>query len=214
MISYSLIFAVLAAGALGFFAPMLAARIVANYPGTWADVICGKQDKNVIPWLVRGISSILLLASSFLLVFAGAPVAIAVLTAFMFAVAVLTDLRARLIPDIITFPLVLIGAAAANDLPWITGGLTEGLVLAAAGYIIASALGALYYKRSDAAIGGGDIKLIAAGGLFLGATGLAAALVVSAALAAVFRGKSKFIPFAPFFAAGAIAYIAFYLIFP
>ena len=58
-------------------------------------------------------------------------------------------------------------------------------------------------------IGLGDVKLLAAGGIWLGLTGLAIALAVSCILGGIWglRKKQKFIPFAPFFFIGAIVAI-------
>jgi prepilin signal peptidase PulO-like enzyme (type II secretory pathway) len=151
---------------------------------------------------------------------------------FLFALATAIDLRARLIPDTLTFPLIILGALLAPNLPWINGGITEGAIAALIGYILASLMGVVYYKKSPTAIGGGDIKLIAVGGMFLGITGLSVALVVSAISAYIISvipakagisncnkslpgltGQSrqnKFIPFAPFFTIGMLSYIIYW----
>jgi leader peptidase (prepilin peptidase)/N-methyltransferase len=215
------IFAVMASGVFGFFAPALADRIIANESGTWADVFMGKGRRNPrlrgeeegrrIAFITSTIliiitSSFLLLPSSFFMVPA----------VWLFALAVLTDIKARLIPDILTFPLVLLGVAAAPTLPWIDG-LGEALSAAGAGYVLASLMGILYYKKSDAAIGGGDIKLIAAGGLFLGITGLPVALSISAVFSYIMMRFKVFarndIPLAPFFALGAIIWVLYFSLF-
>jgi prepilin signal peptidase PulO-like enzyme (type II secretory pathway) len=55
-------------------------------------------------------------------------------------------------------------------------------------------------------IGFGDVKLLAAGGIWLGATGLAVAIAVACAAGGIWGlcKKQKYIPFAPFFFVGAI----------
>jgi prepilin signal peptidase PulO-like enzyme (type II secretory pathway) len=52
----------------------------------------------------------------------------------------------------------------------------------------------------------GDVKLLAAGGIWLGTAGLALAIVISCAAGAIWglAKKQKYIPFAPFFIGGAI----------
>jgi prepilin signal peptidase PulO-like enzyme (type II secretory pathway) len=64
-------------------------------------------------------------------------------------------------------------------------------------------------------IGLGDVKLLAAGGVWLGITGLAIALIVSCVAGGIWglRRKQKFIPFAPFFFVGMIcAFIALWFL--
>lgn len=84
---------------------------------------------------------------------------------------------------------------------------------AAFGYALAALVGfafdyAMRKKNPDvvAPIGMGDIKLIATGGIWLGPTGLAWALVAACVLGAGwgYWKKQKYIPFAPFFVIGGI----------
>ncbi|MDR0449007.1 MAG: prepilin peptidase [Rickettsiales bacterium] len=214
--------AVAASAVFGFFAPGLADRIIANYPGTWADVVCGR-DSAAGPrndQVSRALSGVAVAAGAAFLLYLTSNIFL-VFAAWLFALAVLTDIKARLIPDILTFPLMLAGAAAAaGGLPWMPG-FGAALFAAAAGYVMASLMGALYYKKSDVAIGGGDIKLISAGGLLLGLTGLSVALVVAAVAAYIWMRsrvkpgmtRNKFVPLAPFFAFGAMVYLAFFKVF-
>ena len=59
---------------------------------------------------------------------------------------------------------------------------------------------------ADTPIGMGDIKLLATGGLWLGLNGLAIALVCACIFGGIWARvhRQHFIPFAPFFIAGAI----------
>ncbi len=148
--------------------------------------------------------------------------------AFLFAVAVLCvagmiywDLRQRIIPDVYLFPFLLIGFFVAPVLPWLIGGVTESAVTALLAYGLAFGIKFGFekfgYKKNqkDDSIGLGDIKLIAAGGVWLGAMGISVAIVSSAVIAAVwcFIRKKKFVPYAPFFFAGVIcALIALYFL--
>jgi len=84
---------------------------------------------------------------------------------------------------------------------------------AAFGYALASIVGLLFDMRvrrrnvnAPAPIGMGDIKLIATGGIWLGTTGTAAALVIACAGGIIWGivKKQKYIPFAPFFIIGGI----------
>ncbi len=139
---------------------------------------------------------------------------------FLFAAAALcawrisiADMRRRIIPDAYLFPLLLIGIIFTTTAPFWPISAIESAIAAGAGYAISAGLGYLFERRTaknDATapspIGLGDVKLIATGGIWLGATGLAAALALSYIGAAVWarRNKQKFIPFAPFFIAGGI----------
>ncbi|MCL2629487.1 MAG: A24 family peptidase [Alphaproteobacteria bacterium] len=209
------VFLLAAAAVFGFFAPRIAGRIIANYPGTWADVVMGNGKCKMGNGRTMAVAVASMIFTSIILMFAGALSVLMAIALCLFTLAVIIDLKVRLIPDILTFPLILIGAAAAQGLPWIAGGLTEALIAAAVGYILASVMGMVYYKKSDVAIGGGDIKLIAAGGMFLGATGLPVALITAALAAYALKHKypDKFVPFAPFFAFGALAYLTYWILF-
>ena len=118
------------------------------------------------------------------------------------------DFSRRIIPDAYLFPLLLLGLVVVNFTPWVCN-INESVVGAAFGYLLASVIGIVFEKcgkaNTDIApIGMGDIKLIAVGGIWLGALGLSIALVgacVSGMLWA-WHKKQKYIPFAPFFFIG------------
>lgn len=123
------------------------------------------------------------------------------------------DFRRRIIPDAYLVPLFLIGLLVANIMPmWICGpksaaiGAFTGYTLGAlVGYVF-DAIRRRHNPNADTPIGMGDIKLLATGGVWLGPNGLAIALVLSCIFGAIWSGikKQRFIPFAPFFVAGAI----------
>ncbi len=123
------------------------------------------------------------------------------------------DFRRRIIPDAYLWPLLLIGMIFAAWMPmWPTGARTAAIG-AATGYALSAAIGFLFDRRmrrrnADAPvpIGLGDIKLIATGGVWLGPTGMAAALVVACVTGMIWgiTNKQKYIPFAPFFICGGI----------
>jgi leader peptidase (prepilin peptidase)/N-methyltransferase len=119
------------------------------------------------------------------------------------------DLRRWLLPDALTLPLIIAGLAAAflfnPDL------LTERALGAALGYLSLTAIAALYRAlRGREGLGGGDAKLLAASGAWLGAAALPQVILLAAlsALAAaaglriagVRLGIHSALPFGPFLA--------------
>ena len=137
--------------------------------------------------------------------------AVAAICAWRICVA---DWRRRIIPDAYLFPLLLIGLAITHFFPWPTSP-ADGVIAAIFGYALAACVGFIFDVRgrhqnksnvAPAPIGMGDIKLMAAGGIWLGTVGLAVALIV-ACVAGIIWGlhrKQKYIPFAPFFIIGGI----------
>jgi len=149
--------------------------------------------------------------------FAAAPLGQAILMVVVVGALVVlfaTDLDQRLLPDLITYPLVALALAA-----WVLGvgpyvhDPTE-LAFAAAGAVIAP--GALYLLSipfGPGAIGQGDLKLLVSVGLlggpmrlFLGlVTGAIVAAVAIVALLVVRRITLKtYVPYGPFLIAGAL----------
>lgn len=125
--------------------------------------------------------------------------------AFALLVVSFTDLEHHTIPNAVTYPGILAGlafGAASGTLP---GALVAAL--AAGGiFLIISVL-------SRGGLGGGDIKLAAMIGAFLGAPGVIVALVSAVALGAIagitlialrLRTRKDVIPFGPAMAAGAV----------
>ena len=119
------------------------------------------------------------------------------------------DWRRRIIPDAYLFPLLLIGLVITNFFSWpITPG--AGAIAGAFGYLLALVVGMVFEhispKKSIAPIGLGDVKLLGTGGIWLGPTGLASALIIACVAGIIWglRQKQKYIPFAPFFICGGI----------
>jgi prepilin signal peptidase PulO-like enzyme (type II secretory pathway) len=121
----------------------------------------------------------------------------------------LADLRARIIPDLVLFPFMLGGLLIAPVNPIIAGGYFDAVLTAIFGYVLCAVVDYIFArvrKTRETPIGAGDLKLVAAGGIWLGASGLPIALAAGA-LAAYFWGRARnarFVPFAPFFFLGAI----------
>ena len=142
-----------------------------------------------------------------------------VLYAFVAALLVVTfiDIDHQIIPDVITYPGIVIGFLSSLALQHITymdslmGILLGGgmLLLVASGY---------YFLTKKEGMGGGDIKLLAMIGAFLGwqstiftiFVGSAVGTVVGIAMALRTKGGRKMaVPFGPFLAVGALVYLFF-----
>ena len=120
---------------------------------------------------------------------------IAIPAVALFAAAAVSAARHRLISNRLTAGLALLGfARIALDALTGAGALAAVADLAAA--VAVFALGALLFHRRW--LGGGDVKLLAAGTFFLGAGALAPFLVATAlsggALATVFVAWRCFLP--------------------
>lgn len=91
------------------------------------------------------------------------------------------DSRMYLLPDIITIPLLVCGFMAAAAGWGLVTPLESGLG-ALAGYFLPSAVSLLFVWRNKDAFGGGDIKLLAALGAWLGLEVLLYVIIISAVL--------------------------------
>lgn len=131
----------------------------------------------------------------------------AAIFAVIMVVVIFVDLEHQLIPNALTYPGLVVGLALA-----FTSGPREGLIR------VAAALGAgafffLIAVASRGGMGGGDIKLAAVMGAFLGWPLIATALFMSFMLGGVVgvallllrrRGRKDPVPFGPFLAAGGL----------
>ncbi len=98
----------------------------------------------------------------------------------------LVDLREKMLPDIITLPLIGAGLVAALTLAQLDP--LAHLIGAAAGLTVFLAVATIYRRlRGYEGLGGGDAKLFAAAGAWLGWQGLPSVLLIASvtALAAV-----------------------------
>ncbi|MFP3869773.1 MAG: prepilin peptidase [Syntrophobacteria bacterium] len=130
-------------------------------------------------------------------------------------VIVFIDLDTFTIPDMITLPGMLLGVAASLILPRMT--LLQSLLglLAGGGILFLVAAGYQLLRKREG-IGGGDIKLLAMIGAFLGPPGVLYTLFGSSVLGSVAgvllmlrqkRGGGTMIPFGPFLALAAMSYV-------
>jgi prepilin signal peptidase PulO-like enzyme (type II secretory pathway) len=144
------------------------------------------------------------------------PVALLFIGVYVVALVLLfaTDLDQKLLPDVITLPLVGLAALA-----WVTGAgpfvrTTDDLLWAAAAAVIVPlALYMLAIPFGAGAIGQGDLKLLVSVGLLGGAPQLFYALVVGAILAGVIVGilvfirrltLKSYVPYGPFLIVGTL----------
>jgi leader peptidase (prepilin peptidase)/N-methyltransferase len=116
------------------------------------------------------------------------------------------DLAHKIVPDVITLPGILAGMVASVLLTPV------GIVNALIGVIIGGGLFLLIAVLSRGGMGGGDIKLIAMIGAFLGWQAVLVTIFLGATLGAVIgiglmllkqKGRKEPIPFGPFLALGA-----------
>lgn len=111
---------------------------------------------------------------------------------FLFAAALLaaTDERYHLLPDFLTVPLMIAGFfAAAADIGLLTAaGSAVGAVF---GFLLPTVSGALMTPFKGRSMGGGDFKMLAATGAWIGCVGLVTAIVASCVFFAGFMLTRK-----------------------
>jgi len=112
------------------------------------------------------------------------------------------DIRERIIPDVWLWPLFLSGL-------FIYGDSDNHVMAAILGYVIGFVMLAVAHRIQG--IGYGDVKLLAAIGIWLGIDGLSYAVVAACAYGIIWGlvKKKKFVPFAPFMAAGVATYMIY-----
>ena len=123
-----------------------------------------------------------------------------------------TDLRHRILPDVITIPGVVVGFGASLVLP--PGPFASGIGLVAGGGALLAVSEAYYRLRGQEGLGMGDVKMLAMIGAFLGwrlmlvtlFLGSLSGSVIGMALIMSRRGGMKSaLPFGTFLALGALA---------
>lgn len=124
------------------------------------------------------------------------------------------DLNDRLLPDKLTLPLIAIGLIFAL-LPDSDVSSVSAIIASFSGFALFLLLAYIFHllTRKDA-MGGGDIKLIAAIGMFVGIFGLFFAIIMSSVLALltlllIKHDLKKEFPFGPFLIAASFIYILF-----
>ena len=140
---------------------------------------------------------------------------------FFFIAALLTitfiDIDHRIIPDSISIPGIPIGFAASFFLPDLTWTASAFGILLGGGLLLGIAWGYRLITGKDG-MGGGDIKLLAMIGAFLGWQGVLFTIMCASFIGTVIglalmiragKGMKLAIPFGPFLASGAIFYLFF-----
>lgn len=109
------------------------------------------------------------------------------LTSFLLSVI---DVRYELLPDVLTVPLIMIGFAFSV---WGGGWISphESVFGAIAGYLLPTFVGVIMYWRNTYAFGGGDFKMLAAMGAWLGFGRLNVAIFISVLLFAIYAIAKK-----------------------
>jgi len=145
----------------------------------------------------------------------------AVLCSVLLCLSVI-DLQIGLIPDKITFPAMVLGLLLSmiapvlhGEIVWYWGGLQSliGLLTGGGILLLTAMIGSILFRKE--AMGGGDIKLLAMIGAFVGWTDavfvffLAPILSLPFALWAKFGSQKETIPFGPFLAMTGAAFYVF-----
>ncbi|MBI3815576.1 MAG: prepilin peptidase [Nitrospinae bacterium] len=122
------------------------------------------------------------------------------------------DLEHKIIPDVITIPGILIGLTVSFTMPHITAlNSIKGLLIGGGLFYVAAVL-------SRGGMGGGDIKLIAMIGSFLGWKTTLLTIFLGSFIGSIVgitlmvlkkKGRKDMIPFGPFLSLGAIISIFF-----
>ena len=159
------------------------------------------------------------LLTFFLFLKFGPSLTFGVLFIFCSALVAITfiDLEHQIIPDVISLPGIVIGFAVSFLLPWLGWKSSLIGIIAGGGSLLIVAYGYELVTKKEG-MGGGDIKLLAMMGAFLGwrsipfilfASSLIGSLVGISLMLAQKKDSKLAIPFGPFLASGAILYIFF-----
>jgi len=161
--------------------------------------------------LVEGITA---LSSLFLIIKFGPSLSYLVYFAFVSALIVITviDLYHQIIPDVISLPGIGVGLLVSLIIPQITfSNSLIGVLLGGGSLFLVATLYQWLFKREG--MGGGDVKLLAMIGAFLGWKAVILTILLSSLIGSVtgitimvLKGKNfKYaIPFGPFLSLGAV----------
>ncbi len=135
------------------------------------------------------------------------------LVLFSFGVIIFfIDAFHMIIPDPLSLPLIPLGLIFAL-FPFSDVTIVSSLLGGATGFVLFYGIGWLYLKMKNIeAMGGGDVKLIAGLGTFLGLKGVLMSIFFSSVIAIIGflilrLQKDKHFPFGPFLILGSMAYV-------
>lgn len=199
------------AGLLGLAWGFVADRIAARWPAHEDGSVRKLDWRTVLVVLMGGVAFGATVAR-----FGSSPVELLFVGIYVAALVLLfaTDLDQRLLPDIVTWPLVglAILAFVTGHGPFVHT-VEEFAWAAAAALIVPTALYLLAIPFGAGAIGQGDLKLLVSVGLLAGAVKLFYGLVAGALLAGVVVGilvftrrisMKSFVPYGPFLIVGTL----------
>lgn len=202
---------ILAAGGLGLLWGFAADRIAARWPAHEDGSVRRIDWRTVLVVLVGGAAFGATVAR-----FGSGPVELLIVGIYVVALVLLfaTDLDQRLLPDVITLPLVglAILAFVIGHGPFVHT-VEELAWAAAAAVVVPTALYLLAIPFGAGAIGQGDLKLLVSVGLLAGALKLFYGLVAGALLAGLVVGilvltrrisMKSFVPYGPFLIVGTL----------
>lgn len=202
---------ILAAGGLGLLWGFAADRIAARWPAHEDGSVRRIDWRTVLVVLVGGAAFGATVAR-----FGSGPVELLIVGIYVVALVLLfaTDLDQRLLPDVITLPLIgmAILAFVIGDGPFVHT-VEELAWAAAAAVVVPTALYLLAIPFGAGAIGQGDLKLLVSVGLLAGALKLFYGLVAGALLAGLVVGvlvvtrrisMKSFVPYGPFLIIGTL----------
>ena len=140
---------------------------------------------------------------------------------FLFVAALLVvifiDLKHQLIPDVISLPGIVVGFVVSFVNPFVSWQDAALGFLVGGGILYGIALG-YYFFTKRVGMGGGDIKLLAMIGVFLGWQSLPFVVLSSSVLGSLVgvgamirqkKGGKTMIPYGPFLSVGALLYLFF-----
>ncbi|OGS45663.1 MAG: hypothetical protein A2539_07255 [Elusimicrobia bacterium RIFOXYD2_FULL_34_15] len=139
---------------------------------------------------------------------------ISIILGFYLIIISIIDIHLKTIPDFLSISLIFIGVISSPWNPVIKNNLLNSLIGTISGGLLLFAIaviGSKIYKKE--VMGGGDIKLLAAGGSFLGAYNIFYSFLIACFLGGIIglililikkKKSSDFIPFGPYISVGII----------
>lgn len=199
------------AGLVGLLWGFVADRIGARWPAHEDGSVRGIDWRTMLVVLMGGAAFGATMAR-----FGSSPLALLFVGIYVVALVLLfaTDLDQRLLPDVITLPLIGLAvlAFASGQSPFIHS-VEDFAWASAAAIVVPTALYLLAVPFGAGAIGQGDLKLLVSAGLFAGAVKLFYGLVAGALLAGIVVAvlvfirrisMKSFVPYGPFLIAGTL----------